>query len=377
MVSEIDYFCKTTTPQADQLLAKEHIGGRSNNFQSPSVSSMQLYDKEFFASDCQDFLGWSMDGETTTEPASDDLDGGYQIGSSSSDEDSERQVPWVRSSQSWKTSTHSHSLASREQPQNGTSLRSLLAKAPPPPRSEVSDIPASNAVTREELPEEGLVDIEPEEGKRRGGELLAMLMPCESAQEKSVLARSTETSLSDTSLAAPRFATRLSRSGASCQPLRSCLHQSKRPQWSASWEPGWEAMTCGGTHSSSMDSSRHAVAIQHAAQDAFGALLKEVTIGTNGVYIVSLHTGMRQYDEVPVLSILGRALWPLLGREVKALEPIVDLDGHQRLIMRMHGDIDSQSCWEFATTGTCPRGSRCRWEHTPVAVHHAYIEVVY
>jgi hypothetical protein len=367
MESENDYFLSTRAP-------KEHMDRSAKIFQPPSIASMQLCDSEFFASSGQDFLGWSMDGETTTEPASDDLDGNYQLGSSSSDEDSERQVPWARGSLSWKMSTHVDSYADRRYSQKGESLHNILAKAQPAPRPEVPETASRHCSTREELPEEGLVDIDPEEGKKRGGELMAMLMTSDAAQElprKSVPARSTEPSLSDASWPAPP------RPSHSASARRAYPHQANRPQWAASWESGWESMSTGAAFSSNLETSRHVVAIQHAAHEAFGALLKEVKMSASGVYTVSLHSGMRQYDEVPVLSILSRALWPLLGREVNTLEPIVDLDGQQRLIMRMHGEIDGQSCWEFATTGTCPRGSRCRWEHAAVAVHHAYIEVVY
>jgi hypothetical protein len=124
---------------------------------------------------------------------------------------------------------------------------------------------------------------------------------------------------------------------------------------------------------------RHGAAIQQAAYDAFGSLLKEVTMDEHGVYFIMLHSGLRHYDEVPVLTVLSRALWPLLGREVSSLEPAVAIDRHPRLVMRIVGDgnEDSQFCWEFATTGACPRGSRCRWEHTSGHISHAFIEVVF
>jgi hypothetical protein len=377
MESEIDFFCSSTTP-------KERMGASSfqTTFQPPSSSGTQFYDSEFLTSNCQDFLGWSMDGETTTEPASDDLDGCYQIGSSSSDEDSERQVPWALGSLSWKMTSHADSLANRGQPRNGKSLHNLVVQTPLPPCPQASCAPELKSNTREQLPEEGLIDIDPEEGRRRGSELMAMLTFGDGAKdlpEKAASACSTEPSRSNSSLVAPRLAHQSPSSA--CQPVRQYPHQQKRPspQWSTPWESGWEVATPGPL-SSSMESSRHMVAIQHAAHDAFGALLKEVKVDATGVYLVSLHPGMRQYDEVPVLSILSRSLWPLLGREVIALEPSVDLDGHQRLIMRMHDDeteLDSKSCWEFATTGTCPRGSRCRWEHNTLTVRYSFIEVVY
>lgn len=350
-----ELFYSTTSPQ-------DFVGKSSKSFEPPSISSMQLYGNDLFTSDCQDFLGWSMDGETTTDRASDDPNSGP----SSSDDDSERQAPWVRRSQPWKKTIHADSKASRGQSQHEESPIST-----PPLRAEASDTTAAYSSPREELPEEGLVDIDPEEGKRRGSELMAMLMTSEHSQEVPEKSESVPSAEPSPSVAAPRSLREL----LSCRP---CSQSASTSQWAPSWESGWESMTSG-TYSSSVDSSRHLVAIQHAAQDAFGALLKDVEMDANGVYIVKLQSGMRQYDDVPMLSILSRSLWPLLGREVITLGTTMDADGKQRLAVRSRdGEIDSESsCWEFATTGVCPRGSRCRWEHASLVVHHSYVEVVY
>lgn len=300
----------------------------------------------------QDFMGWPpafCDGDTT-DPASDDLEGSCRIPSacsSSSDEGSARR--------------------GRFRPQ-ASSVNVKAAKQP--------------VAEREFLPSEGLIDIDPDEGRQRGEEIMAMLMMPQDTTEEAPT-----TTFSTLSVNAPAFAPPMSAPGQQPQP-----RQLRQPQpqlqsqlqsqcWSSAWEgcgtAGWSS-DASGTPSPTIDDSarQQAAAVQQAAQEAFGPLLKEVVVASDG-YMVLLHQSFRQYEqEVSVLTILSRALWPLLGREVVSLEPSVAPRGQHRLALQV-SERDSESCWEFATTGSCPRGSRCRWEHRCMSTSTTYIDVVY
>lgn len=298
----------------------------------------------------QDFSGWPSpfgDGESTG-PASDDFDGSCQIASSSSDEDTERKAGQSKSLQ-------------RSSCDNGA------AKKPSAPM--------------EFLPVEGLVDIDSGEGRRRGDELWALLMP--QAHEEAPKAPAAAAPSSILSVNAPEFTPPNPASVPTPQ-----LRQTRPPQQQATsnsqWAAVWEGCGTGGWSSNDPEPapanvSRHAAEVQQSAKDAFGAMLKEVVVASDG-YLILLHESLRQYEDVPVLAILSRALWPLLGKEVVGLEPSPAPAGQPRLALQVRGDgseQDSECCWQFATTGECPRGSRCRWEHRHLGIYTTYIDVVY
>lgn len=348
MDSEIDYF------RAGAQTSQQASGNRtafSKLFPNPDSSEMSYYrdgsDDKYqdfssawtspFMGDAEDFMGWPSafgDGETT-DPASDDLDGSCQIASSSSDEDSELQ---------------------------GSSLDHAASGQPSAPRQL--------------LPEEGLIDIDPEEGRKRGDELFAMLMPQEAHENLS--AATAQSTVSTLSAHAPAFTPPKSVPSAQTSHLPAQQRQPRQQAHSECWAAVWEGCGTAGWSSDGSGSSLgvHAEAVQQAAEDVFGSFLKEVVVANDG-FLILLYESFRQYEEVmPVTAMLSRTLWPLLGREVVALDPSVAPAGHQRLALRMY-EKDSQCCWEFASTGNCPRGSRCRWEHDINALSVTYIDVVY
>jgi len=305
-----------------------------------------------------DYTGWPStlgDGDTT-DPASDDASDTFAFtkdrDTSSSDEESERQRP---------------------QPPRNIPLPSFQSNA------------AKKQPARRELPEEGLIDIEPEEGIKRGGELMAMLTMFQDAAANPVLpvVRPADPlpAVAILSKDAPEFRPPAAASSRQ-QPSRQHVPSRQQAQqcWAATWEGpatangGWGSER---TTPEKVEPPRLATLVRQAAQDAFGTMLKEVVVANDG-YMVLLHENMRQYEEVPVLQVLSRTLWPMLGWEVLSLEPSMAPAGHQRLNLEMKGK-ESQGCWEFSQTGACPRGSRCRWEHESKKASNTttYIDIVY
>jgi hypothetical protein len=377
---EIDYYPGPQQALGDRSafskLYPSHDSSEMGYYGADSAVKYQDYSSAWaapFVNESEDFLGWpgAFDGDTT-EPASDDLDGSCQVASSSSDEDSERQAPWaLGNTDHWKTFEH-HGQRSSSQLQDRLSQAHLPLQA-----CSHEDGDHHPSAPRRQLPEEGLIDVDPEEGRKQGGELLAMLFAPQEAPE----ATSNEASRWGLSADAPEFLPPKSTSTA-MQPPQSRQQQTG---WAAEWggcgAAGWSSENSGAQSQQTqqiMDSSsRQAAAVQQAAHEAFGSVLKEVVVANDG-YCIFLHEGCINIKEVPVLSILSRALWPLLGREVVALEPSAAPAGQPRLALKTHGDgsdKDSQCCWEFITTGACPRGSRCRWEHECPATTTTYIDV--
>merc|ERR1719408_629462 len=99
------------------------------------------------------------------------------------------------------------------------------------------------------------------------------------------------------------------------QPRQLPQPQSQAQCWAAAWEgcgtAGWPSEASAQPAAPALTgSARHAAAIQQAAQEGFGAMLKEVVVANDG-YMILLHASFRQYEEeVPALTILSRALWP-------------------------------------------------------------------
>lgn len=147
-----------------------------------------------------------------------------------------------------------------------------------------------------------------------------------------------------------------------------------------------------------MQAATNAAAIREAARRAFGAGVADITRccshdGNRG-YTVQLRGGCAselRRDARVVLDAFARTLWPLLDREIVALEHYVDgvrVNGGgtglsvpcwpmtTRLTMRELIDT-GDACWDFSRRGICPRGARCRWKHVPMQTRATDIEVVW
>jgi len=373
-------FSKFFPPVSAEIYSR-NAGGlncpRYQDFSSPWTS--QFMGDNVDNKDFADWPGAFADGETT-DPASDDLDGARASGSSSSDEDSERlAAPWAVGAESWKTPA--------VDVRGSGKLQSMLSRVPLPHQGLSEDAPRKglprekvfftaplpeDPASRLELPTEGLIDVDPEEGRKRGDELMSMLfMPQEDFADTSPLPTLSADALP--------FSPPKPAAAAQPQPKKPQSQESWATEWAGSGTSGWSSYSSKPASATVSESARHPSAVQQAAQDAFGPLLKEVVVANDG-YLVLLHDSFKQYDDVPVLAILGRALWPLLGREVTALEPCLGPAGQHRLALKMQDDsseLESKLCWEFATTGACPRGSRCRWEHEAFPTRTTFIDVVY
>jgi len=134
----------------------------------------------------------------------------------------------------------------------------------------------------------------------------------------------------------------------------------------------------------------HASAICEAARQAFGADSFEVTQGSDGGFSLRLRGAADStYEDEPqmALELLNRALWPLLGREVLALERTYqqsDADSSKESIVRLtmrclcENSIPESACWDYVKSrGGCPRGSNCRWPHVPPKTRAVDIEVLF
>merc|ERR1719316_783337 len=185
-------------------------------------------------------MGWAAnfcDGDTT-DPASDDMESGGRIPSacsSSSDEDTERKAPWAAS---WKASAQQSVSTER----HGEKLQDVLSQVPPPRQAtSVTDATGDQlGGSRQPLPEDGLIDIDPEEGRRRGDELMAMLMTQEDTDAPAIF--------STLSVNAPAFPPpKPAAVEQQHQPrqLRQPQPQTQSQCWAAAWEGcgtgGWAA----------------------------------------------------------------------------------------------------------------------------------------
>mmetsp|Transcript_45124 Transcript_45124/g.81475 ORF Transcript_45124/g.81475 Transcript_45124/m.81475 type:complete len:294 (+) Transcript_45124:87-968(+) len=189
-----------------------------------------------------------------------------------------------------------------------------------------------------------VVDIDPEEGRRRGAELMGMLMLEEQPPSHArAFGKPVATSLD---ASAPVFV----------------------PSWSAERQPAVDV---------------HSATIIKAAHDAFGADLSEVEGDAEDGFTVrlSISGDGSRWEPNKALSRLTRCLWPLLGPDTVGLVPTVIprrawLSLHIMPLPEMER-MRAYCCWDFGRYGMCPRGKKCRWPHTQAKLKIIDIEVSY
>jgi hypothetical protein len=204
------------------------------------------------------------------------------------------------------------------------------------------------------IDEDGFIDIEPEEGQRRGRELLAMLLDCASSEHSSE---------SVPALPPP-------------PPPTSSHLRHKLSAGADMFVPQQYGSTTvvNFQHSAYTDDlARDAnTLVQEAALYAFGADLDEVIGDADDGIVVKVRSTVGYWDVWTALSALGTALGSYLGREIVSLEPDTADTESEHAMTKLHcvkagADVNGQ-CWEHFC-GTCPRGARCRWGHDLVIVN--------
>lgn len=235
-----------------------------------------------------------------------------------------------------------------------------------PPSTPRSRGPKSRAAsqpeaTRVQLPEEGLVDLEEAEGRKRGSELLMLL------------GTGPEKAPPPPSPVAPRPA----RGSASGSLLSSANAVPFVPQQTATSPPPVEGApppsdAAGRSPQSAQQSAAEALAassyaylsiLREAAVQAFGEDVACVEGDLRSGFTVQLSDRSRHCAALERLEELATELWPLLPVDsVSGLQPGAI---GKRAWLTMHYVLPAppNSCWDYATTGSCPRGQLCRWLH--------------
>lgn len=210
------------------------------------------------------------------------------------------------------------------------------------------------------------IELDPNEGRRRGELLFAMLKPNEH-----------EVSVAAAPLPPVRRDFRL-------QPHCMPASNSAAPHWHRSlpdtFQPGAASWGCQPGQSdhyaapSPSAGNAYGDSVRQAAHLAFGDALAEVMTGTasaqcSSAYVVRIYDGTDS-DRRAQVDALGRELRGILGSEVVGFEQRVSAgtsfdsacrsSGVLRIKLRSHGD---GACWDFARRGCCPRGAHCMWTH--------------
>jgi len=247
--------------------------------------------------------------------------------------------------------------------------------------------------------EETLVDLDPEEGRRRGDQLLSMLgiAPDRDADGRSRIGEPragdvdvarTNAFLAGLSTESPQGFQRLPPgywappivederswqcgSGVVAPMGRTMAgvtlgHNRERVYQTEVWQPQASVQPDSGV--SCCARATHATAVHEAACRAFGARLRGVVDGTDGAFVVRVCVDLAaEAVGEGALDDLDRALWPLLGREVIGLDRSPSDGGRPpRLLMWCLCGSHLQAgefCWDFARRSACTRGRRCRWPH--------------
>jgi len=263
---------------------------------------------------------------------------------------------------------------SDEEPHGG--FRGVSSKVSKPVSSRPSLDDALSTGTRDffgwqdDQPEEekNLVYVEPEEGKRRGGELMSMLF--------------------DAPLPKPKVSQRLP------PPPAPQLSSDMRPgsvgpycMQSAQWEASpqyehpqldWQQLNAE-LVSALYDASHVAFGPGQTANVGFLPDGTGYEVWVQGFPAQELERGNGE----AVLEELSRALWPTLGNEYLGMvkrqdqQTLQQLPGHRLTLWRSceTETADSTRCWNFVRTGTCARGDRCRWLHEVPATLPVEIKV--
>jgi len=219
------------------------------------------------------------------------------------------------------------------------------------PSQSVTTLHQSPPLVAPATDEDDWIDIEPEEGQRRGRELLMMLRDGASSDHSGE---------SVPVLPPP-------------PPISNVLLRPKLSAGASMFVP----LQCGTSTSVNFQSSysyfarETAEPVQEAAMFAFGSDLEEVTGDADTGLVVKVSNTAGYWDAWAALATLSTALGSFVGsgREIVSLEPSTESELAE---IKMHcvkagADVNGQ-CWEHFFS-TCPRSARCRWSHDRVIVN--------
>mmetsp|Transcript_95740 Transcript_95740/g.309084 ORF Transcript_95740/g.309084 Transcript_95740/m.309084 type:complete len:386 (+) Transcript_95740:86-1243(+) len=248
----------------------------------------------------------------------------------------------------------------------------------------------SGEATFAEQEEQGLVDLDPEEGHRRGAELMQLLMQKPGAATDSgprsvagASAAGAQPGLSPACLSEARGSAKLSQPPQAALGLPGChwALPPAEPMSSACLSVCGEAQTA------------YAAAVSEAATRAFGSSAVDVASSASGGFVIWLRgwpAAELQNNERAVLAALNQALCPLLGPDVVGVEPRTATATGARLsgvasavagtrltIWHLRGEAEyaQNYCWQYVRQGICPRGGYCRWLHAVPPSYPIDIEV--
>lgn len=229
------------------------------------------------------------------------------------------------------------------------------------------------------LPEEGLVDLDPVEGQRRGTEIMAILQavqakslpPTDDRKKHANREQVEECGSSSNYTSWPPLMASCGDDEVHAWPRTAALDQSCASRdlclaASQSWP-----IKC--------DLWRNALfaAIHDAATRVYGSDFLGVLSTASGGFAVRLRDGWEQWNAWALIDDLSSALCPLLGPQVVSIGSSVASSRAQLILELLCEDADGQSkyCWSFIKYGMCSRGDRCRWKHTPQPTCRVCIEI--
>lgn len=246
----------------------------------------------------------------------------------------------------------------------------------------------------------GLVDLDPEEGRRRGAVLLALLAEKPSGSSSEASARE------DSPAPLP---------GAPWRGMDKAAAQQIPPgqqQLGCCWSQGGAKGGLSLLGSSSAGSSPTAAAactgkvathalyanvVCEAACRAFGSGAVDVASSASGGFVIWLCGWPAlelQRSHQAVLDTLSQALWPYLGQDIMGVEQRTAASAAGSSGARLSGvasavastrltlwclaeeaKYEQSFCWQYVRSGVCPRGALCRWRHTMPQTYPIDIEV--
>eukprot|EP00929_Paragymnodinium_shiwhaense_P066061 TRINITY_DN330_c1_g1_i1.p1 TRINITY_DN330_c1_g1~~TRINITY_DN330_c1_g1_i1.p1 ORF type:complete len:427 (+),score=95.61 TRINITY_DN330_c1_g1_i1:120-1283(+) len=255
--------------------------------------------------------------------------------------------------------------------------------------------------------EEDLVDIDPTEGRRRGTELMAMLLPPvqagAQASSRTRLSRTAKPFQPGAAAAAAKPApsndagvlkARLSATTALFQSNKAtavAAAAAAAAAGAAAAESRRGEAAAAERERSRLDLQR--LLLEQESDQAWEAALRlastEVLRGdlvdvqgtTQDGFVLRIAPGADALtDRHAFLERLAAALWAQLGQEMVSYEAAVLLKRATLTLRRLHkADLENscQRCWEFSQFGVCRRGDYCKWPHTVPRTSLVDIDIVY
>eukprot|EP00408_Alexandrium_pacificum_P069124 CAMPEP_0171161832 /NCGR_PEP_ID=MMETSP0790-20130122/4276_1 /TAXON_ID=2925 /ORGANISM="Alexandrium catenella, Strain OF101" /LENGTH=378 /DNA_ID=CAMNT_0011626409 /DNA_START=100 /DNA_END=1236 /DNA_ORIENTATION=+ len=223
--------------------------------------------------------------------------------------------------------------------------------------------------------DDGLVDLDPEEGRRRGAVLLALIAEkpdCSSADEAA----------HQRSQNGHQLLASWPQSHAKAGVLASfCGSSSSSPTAACAGKAATHALYAG--------------IVCEAACRAFGSGAVDVANSASGGFVVWLcgwPAAELQRSHQAVLEMLSQALWPYLGQDIVGVEQrtaasaasgarlsgVASAVASTRLTLwclAEEAKYEQSFCWQYVRSGVCPRGALCRWRHAMPPTYPIDIEV--